>query len=99
MVGIKEPGTETQRKSGSPGPLAGLLMAIALAGGAFWAGQHYQPRPQASIAPVPSGPSPVVLPMPGSGKPIVVAPGMPIGENTIADIASEASKSVVTIDT
>jgi serine protease Do len=95
MVGIKEPGTEMQKRSGNPGPLAGLLLAIGLAGAAFWVGQHYPAKTDTAAPPTPS----VVLPMPGSGKPLTVAPGMPIGENTIADIASEASKSVVTIDT
>jgi len=99
MVGIKEPGTETQKRGGNASPFAGLFLAIALAGAAFWAGQHYPPNPPAGVAPTPPASPSVVLPVPGSGKQTTVSPGMLIGENTIADIASEASKSVVTIDT
>ncbi len=97
MVGIKEPRTEMERKGSNPGPIPSLLLVIALAGAAFWAGQHYRPKADTTIAPV--SPPAKVLPVPGRSPPSDTVPGMPIGENTIADIASEASKSVVTIDT
>ncbi|HEY9869554.1 MAG TPA: trypsin-like peptidase domain-containing protein, partial [Candidatus Obscuribacterales bacterium] len=67
----------------------------AVAGLSFWLGHQFWPSPQSALAPPPAGQI-------GAGPPPAGRPGgigLPLGENTIADIAVEASKSVVNIDT
>jgi Do/DeqQ family serine protease len=62
----------------------GFLAASALAGSSFWFGQHWQPSSTVPAAP------------PLSSAPL---PIQAMGYNTVADIAAQASKYVVNIDT
>lgn len=97
MVGVREPGTDKEEKARrSPLSTAGaLIICAAVAGVSFWLGHQLWPVPQSALVPPQAGqigisPAPAVRP---GGI------GLPLGENSIADIAAEASKSVVNIDT
>jgi Do/DeqQ family serine protease len=78
-----------------PGPLTPLAFAIVAAVAVFWAGHQFWPSASPE-APLPPG-APSVASSGGSVSAGVH--GIPLGETTIADIAAEAGKAVVNIDT
>src|SRR6516164_9648084 len=79
----------------TPTLIAGIFIGVAICA-AFWAGHTFWPGSEAS------SPSPLTSTSPAEGA-ITVLPKPPahflvMAENTIADIAKQASDSVVNID-
>lgn len=74
-------------RSSLPAWIGGTVIGVALSI-AFWAGHQYWPSQGGVTAP--SGPAPITL-MPNTK-------GVPLFENSIADVAQKASEAVVNID-
>lgn len=87
------PVTPQAKKSSLPAVAGGVAIGIALSA-AFFAGHQFWP--QATLPGQPRPAPTVVVPIPGATAP--AGAFLSMAENTIADMASKASESVVNID-
>lgn len=96
MSTVSERSTNIEMQS-KRGPATGWVVAAGLAVAlGFWAGHEYWPKQGAGHLPAglhPGVGTATVVPSPASQL------GIPLAENSIADIAEQTSKSVVNIDT
>jgi len=86
------PTTSAPARRGSPA--AWFVAGLAAAGLSFFAGHQFWPGGLST-----TGAPPAATTLAPAGPAVAGQHGLPIGESTIADIASDAVKSVVNIDT